>query len=208
MLEKCLKSKPHHLYGKVVDVRPASSQYPRDSCQEGNFSDRWLCAHRLPLLEEGRVWRHDQTGEKHRLRFCASENITLTGIGLLVKSTIKWVTFNLCQETDRPSNDHRVIFKQDFDNVHSSSVSSIVLKLRHGVQLSCDRIYLLVLTLYGGASYVGEGGEEFVAVAGGKEEEGGHEVLFKFESYQHRTDKPDQATDVERGLVEKIYFQI
>ena len=204
--EKCLKSRPHYLKGKAIDLKPAYSQYPRDSCQDGNFSNKWLCALRLPSKdEEILVWRHDIGGEKHRIRFCASENISMTGIGLLVRSVIKRVTFNLCQETDRPGNDHSVIFKQDFENVSSSSVSSIVLKLRHGVELSSDRIYLLVLTMYGGASYVGVGGEEFIGVSCGGGEE---EVLFKFEDYHHRTDKPHQVTDVERGLVEKIYFDL
>ena len=163
-----------------------------------------LCCNRLPF-EEGVVWRHDQDGEKHRIRFSATDNITLTGISLMVQSTIRRVTFNLCQETDRRSNDHFVIFKEDFYDVNPSTVSSGGLRLRRGVSLSCDRIYLLVLTLHGGASQVRYGGEEFLGVPHG---EAGEEVLLKFEDYHHRTDRRGQATSVERGLVDKIYFQI
>ena len=208
-LEKCLKLKPHSLKGKVFDLRRAISQYPKDSAQDRNFPHKWLFAHRLPSKEGGRAWQHSPEGEKHRMRFCASENISVMGIGLLVKSPIKRLTFNLCQLSGQ-NNDHSVIFKQDFDNVNASSVSSIVLKLRHGVQLSCDRIYLLVLTLHGGASYVGCGGEEFVTVNTGGRQQGEEleEVLFKFEDYKHKTDRAQQATDVERGLVEKIYFEL
>ena len=210
-LEKCLKLKPHSLKGKVFDIRRALSQFPKDSSQDRNFPQKWLYAHRLPSKEGKKVWNHDPEGEKHRMRFCASENISVMGIGLLVKSPIKRVTLNLCQLNGQ-NNDHCVIFKQDFDNVNASSVSSIVLKLRHSVPLSCDRIYLLVLTMYGGSSYVGCGGEEFVTVnSGGRlegEGEGVEEVLFKFEDYKHKTDRAQQATDVERGLVEKIYFEL
>ena len=209
-LEKCLKLKPHSLKGKRFELRRSVSQYPKDSAQDRNFPHKWLFAHRLPSKEAGRVWKHDPEGEKHRMRFCASENISVMGIALLVKSPIKRVTFNLCQLSGQ-NNDHCVIFKQDFDNVNASSVSSIVLKLRHGVRMSCDRIYLLVLTLHGGASYVGCGGEEFVTVnTGGRQqgEEVEEEVLFKFEDYKHKTDRAEQTTDVEKGLVEKIYFEL
>ena len=194
----------------MFDLRRAVSQFPKDSAQDRNFPQRWLFAHRLPSKDGGRVWRHEAEGEKHRMRFCASENISVMGIGLLVKSPIKRVTFNLCQLSGQ-NGDHCVIFKQDFDNVKPSSVSSIVLKLRHGVQLSCDRIYLLVLTMHGGASYVGTGGEEFVTVNSCSSREGEgevEEVLFKFEDYKHKTDRAQQTTDVEKGLVEKIYFEL
>ena len=33
-------------------------------------------------------------------------------------------------------------------------------------------------------------------------------ILFKFEDFRHRTDKPHQATDVEQGLVDRIYFEL
>ena len=206
-MEKCLKSKPHYLKGKVLDLKPATTQYPKDFALERNFPNKWLFAHRLPFKAEGnQFWNHEAYGEKHRIRFCASENINVMGIGLLVKSVIKRVTLNICQESGRFSDEHCVIFMQYFDDVKASSSSSIVLKLRHGVELSCDKIYLMVLTLHGGASYIGVGGEEFVSVSCGPGEV--KEVLFKFEDYNHRTDKPQKTTDLERGLVEKIYFEL
>ena len=65
--------------------------------------------------------------------------------------------------------------------------------------------------MHGGASYVGTGGEEFVTVnsCASREGEGEvEEVLFKFEDYKHKTDRAQQTTDVEKGLVEKIYFEL
>ena len=36
----------------------------------------------------------------------------------------------------------------------------------------------------------------------------GEEVLFKFEDYQHKDDKEKQTTNVERGVLEKIFFDM
>ena len=164
----------------------------------------WLFVERLSVSEDvDRVWTHDQTGETHQFRFCASEDITVKGVGLRVKSSISKVTLSLCQDSKK------ILFKQDFLSV---SPSSSVLQLRHWVRLSCDRGHLLVLTLHGGASFVGEGGQEFVSVdcPGGREGDRKEvkEVLFKFEDYKHRNDKPGQSTNVSVGLVDKIYFEL
>ena len=175
--------------------------------------DKWFSADRLPNpVEGGRVWSHDQEGEKHRIKLCASENINMLGIGLRVKAPISRLTLNICHESGHCKgqyngtySDHATLFMENFFNLSAtSSDGSTRVKLRHGVQLSCDRIYLLVLTLHGGASHVGTGGEEFVTVHCGEDQE----VLFKFEDYKHKTDKPGQTTNVERGLVEKIYFNL
>ena len=232
-VQKCLESRPHFLGGQGVDVKISTSkistsQYRRDpELTEDNripntkkdvevkiskdIEGKWLSVDRLPNpVKGGRVWRHDQEGEKHRIKFCATENITLLGIGLRVKAPISRLTLNICQESGHCKgqyngtySDHATLFMENFYNLSpSSSDGTTVVKLRHGVQLSCERIYLLVLTLHGGASYVGTGGEEFVTV--GEE----REVLFKFEDYKHKTDKPGQTTNVERGLLEKIYFNL
>ena len=148
----------------------------------------------------------------YRIRFCASEDITVLGVGLRVKTPIRRLTLNICQESGHCKgqyngdySDHGTLFMENFKNLAAnSSAGSAVVKLRQGVRLSCDRIYLLVLTCYGGVSYVGTGGEEFVTVRSSGEEE----VLFKFEDYKHRTDKHNQSTNVQQGLVEKIYFNL
>ena len=210
-----MNHKPHYLKGKLISVK-RSRYCPKDSSQDRNFNfpQNWMFAHRLPNKESGEVWQHTHNfgGEKHRMRFCTSENITLMGIGLLVHSTIGKISFNICQKMmgDVHNPDHNVIFQQDFDNVNGSSMCSILLKLRHGVQLSCDHIYLLVLTVHGGASYVGYGGEEFVVVqaGGGEQGEDVKNVLFKFEDYKHSSTQVHKTTDQEKGLVEKIYFEM
>ena len=178
----------------------------RENVDELRQSPDWLVVERLSVNEAvSRVWTHDQSGEKHRIRFCASEKIVVKGVGLRVKSPFSRVTLHLCQETELGKT-QKVIFKQDFENVSRS-----VLQLRHGVPLSCDRRYGLVLTLHGGASYVGAGGEEFVSVncpGRGEGERQEVEVLFKFEDYKDQTDKPAQTTTVSVGLVDKIYFEL
>ena len=183
----------------------------RENVDELRQSPDWLVVERLSVDEVvSRVWTHDQSGEKHRIRICASEKIIVKGVGLRVKSPISRVTLHLCQETELGKT-QKVIFKQDFVNVSWS-----VLQLKHGVPLSCDRRYGLVLTLHGGASYVGAGGEEFVSVncpgrgEGERQEEKEEveEVLFKFEDYKDQTDKPAQTTTVSVGLVDKIYFEL
>ena len=157
-------------------------------------------AHRLPYRKiEAEVWNHDEAGEKHRIMFCASENISMTGLGFLVSKTIDRVIVNICQKNDH-RDDHSVILKQDFYKLSSRSNGTAVLHLKHPLPLSRDRIYLVVVTMFGGASLVGHGGEEFVTVDCGE----GGEVLFKFEEYF----KGSQATNVEEGIIEKIYFEL
>jgi len=203
-MEKCLMSKHHHLNGNPIIVRRFGSQ--KSHAEKTDLASKCFTAERLPIKgEELGVWEHCQAGEKHRIRFCASENIVMVGISLLVRSSVSRVTLNLCQDREEDYHCQRVIFKQDFEKVTGSSDGSVVLELRTGVKLSCDRIYLLVLTMYGGSSYVGSGGEEFVATRCPGQ---GREVLFKFEDYRHRTDRRYQATDVEHGLLEKIYFKL
>ena len=224
--EICLQAKPHYLYGKVIDVRrfsnrkqieqqntipkePEPRARPRAPASEV-LPRGMFVVERLPV-KGGRVRHHETGGEKHRIMFCASENITIRGVGLLVKTTIKKVTMTICHCLDTGIQNQGVIFTQNFETVSPSQESSaVVLKMKRGLQLSCDRIYLLVLNLHGGSSYVGTGGEEFVGVRCGEAGagEGVREVLFKFEDFQHATDKHHQATDVEQGLVDRIYFEL
>ena len=126
-----------------------------------------------------------------------------------MRTSLSWGSGSGSKLSRNPNEEHSgpiFHFMENFENLSaSSSDGSVVLRLRHGVRLSCERIYLLVLTLHGGASLVGTGGQEFVSVrrSGGEEE-----VLFKFENYKHKTDKPGQTTSVEQGLVEKIFFNL
>ena len=143
---------------------------------------------------------------------CFQSRFRVHGIYRCLKTPIRRLTLNICQESGHCKgqyngdySDHRSLFHEIFKDLSAnSSAGSAVVKLRQGVQLSCDRIYLLVLTCYGGVSYVGTGGEEFVTVRSSGEEE----VLFKFEDYKHRTDKHNQSTNVQQGLVENIYFSL
>ena len=151
---------------KISDAH--HDQEPKPT-EDHESSQKWLSADRLPKLVEGdRVWRHELKGENHRIRFCASEDISLVGIGLRVKAPIQRLQLYISHVSRNPNEEHSgpiFHFMENFENLPAnSSDGSVVVKLRHGVKLSCERIYLLVLTLHGGASLVGTGGQEFVSV--------------------------------------------
>ena len=155
--------------------------------------------HRLTLRRtEKECVIHNPLGDKHRIKFCASEDITLTGLGFLVAQKVDRVTITVGHQLkDRP--DHSPITTgEDFWNVGSSS-STVILRLRKPLPLSCDKIYLLSVNLHGGASIVGHGGEEFISVARGGDKA---DVLFKFENYK------EDRTDSLKGVIEKMYFDM
>ena len=155
--------------------------------------------HRLPFKKtEKEYWEHAETGEKHRIKFSTSENIVLTGLGFLVAKSIDRVTITVCHQLKGRTDHSPITTGEDFWNVKSSK-SSVILKLKKPLPLTCDRIYLLTVNLHGGASIVGHGGEEFISVARSGDKE---DVLFKFESYK------EERTDVEKGVIEKIYFEL
>ena len=71
----------------------------------------WLFVERLSVSQDvSRVWTHSLAGETHQFRFCASEDITVKGVGLRVKSSIRKVTLSLCQVTE-PAKNKKVFFK-------------------------------------------------------------------------------------------------
>ena len=153
--------------------------------------------HRLPLKRTEKCLIH-----KHRLKFCASEDITLTGLGFLVAKNIDRVTITVSHRLEDRYNP--ITAGEDFWNV-SSSDSTVILRWRKPLPLTCDKIYLLSVTLHGGASIVGHGGEEFITVERGQRGEPGDlggNVLFKFEDF-----KQDKTT-VEKGVIEKIFFHL
>ena len=165
---------------------------------------KFYTVNRLPYRKiETESWAHHSKGEKHRIRFCASENIDFLGVGLLVCEDIERVTVTLLHQLEQ-REDHSVLATGEFHNV-KKSCSTVTLKLTKPLSLSCDRIYLLVVNLFGGASIVGHGGEEFITVERGQRGEPGDlggNVLFKFEDF-----KQDKTT-VEKGVIEKIFFHL
>ena len=155
--------------------------------------------HRLPFRKtEKEHWEHASTGEKHRIKFSVSENILFTGLGFLVAKSIDRVNLTVSHQLEGRHDHSSLITEPPFLNVGSSK-STVVLKLKKPLALSCDRIYLLTVTLHGGASIVGHGGEEFISVARGGDK---GDVLFKFENYK------EDKTDVEKGVIEKIFFEL
>ena len=68
------------------------------------------------------------------------------------------------------------------------------------VFLSSTRMYAIVLEVFGGASFKGVGGEEFIEA-----DVGDKKVLFKFDDYYADA---FNKTDVETGLISKIFFDV
>ena len=160
--------------------------------------------HRLTLRKtEKESLIHKSRGEKHRIKFCASEDITLTGLGFLVAKDIDRVTITASHQLGLQSDYSVIRTSEVFWNVRCST-STVLLKLRKPLPLSCHKIYLLTVTLHGGASIVGHGGEEFISVARGGDK---GDVLFKFDNYRSQSNVQG-ISDVEKGVIEKIYFAI
>ena len=157
-------------------------------------------AHRLPVHStRSELWNHD--GEKHRLLFNASENVELVGIGLLVAEKMTRVTVNISQPIE--NGQYSVIYKKDFYDVQPSYFRTTnYLKFSQNIAISSEKIYLIVLTMIGGASVVGYGGEEFVII----KKDCGKNILLKFEEYKHKDNIQGKTTNVEMGILEKLYF--
>ena len=149
---------------------------------------------RLPKMSP-RVWYHSSSGEKHRLRVCASDNLYLLGVGLRIKEDVSRINVSISL------NNTRLLY-QSFEHVPKSH-SIRALHLENNVFMECDKIYSIVVTMFGGASYVGSGGEEFIEVS-----DGGTDILFKFDDDPHQDNVTNQTTNIAEGLIEKLYFDI
>ena len=117
---------------------------------------------------------------------------------MLVAKKIDKVIVNISQPKDK--GQYRLIYNENFENVPSSD-STTILQFGKSVPVSSEKIYLIGLTMIGGASVVGHGGEEFVIV----EKDCGKTILLKFDDYKHKDDVQGQTTDVEKGVIEKLY---
>ena len=149
---------------------------------------------RLPQMSS-KVWYHTASGEKHRLRVCASDHLYLLGVGLRIKEDVSRVNVTI------RLNDTRLLY-QSYEHVPKSHFIR-ALHFDNNVFMECDQIYSIVVTMFGGASYVGSGGEEFIEVG-----DGGTHIFFKFDDDPHQDDVVNQTTIITEGLIEKLYFDI
>ena len=147
-----------------------------------------------------KVWHHSVLGDKHRLMFCTSDNVNMVGLGLRVHQDITRILVSVCQMYEGQVKQYIAIFTQTFESVPKKQTTS-VLRFNRPLTLNCDQIYMIVLHVYGGASDVGEDGEEFVAVHT-KEKQ----ILFKFDEFPQRDG--NDKTNVEIGLIEKLYINV
>ena len=148
---------------------------------------------------EAEVVRHPATGETHALRLSASENILVSGLGLAVCRNIDKVVVSIRRDDALQST----IFSKTFANISPNNFHGYsVLPFDTKVFLSSTRMYAIVLEVFGGASFKGVGGEEFIEADVGDIDK---KVLFKFDDYYADA---FNKTDVETGLISKIFFDV
>ena len=188
-----------------VETAPVKEIPSDDVCESEDCEEdiEGYCAVRL-AVKGNRVWYHNTLSDKHRIAFCTSDNVNLVGLGLRVHQDITRVVASVCQMYGGINHQGLfAVFSQTFNNVPKEGKTSI-LKFYKSIQISCDEIYAIVLDVHGGASFVGEDGEEFVAV-----QTLNKQILFKFDEFPHNhSNKNKMKTNVEIGLIEKLYFTV
>ena len=163
-----------------------------------------ICLVRLPVMPFIKeVWAHDDLGEKHRLIVTADRDIRLVAIGLLVETTIPRIIFSVCQKNDH-FEEHNSIFSQNFSKVQSYPKATTVMKLDKKVPLKGGEPFMLVLNMFGGSSLVGCGGEERLSFGVGGSE---GEIQLRLEDYRHKDNVCSRTTNVEKGIVEKLFIE-
>ena len=75
---------------------------------------------RLPKMSP-RVWYHSSSGEKHRLRVCASDNLYLLGVGLRIKEDVSRINVTISL------NNVRLLY-QSFEHVPKRTFSRSVIR--------------------------------------------------------------------------------
>ena len=160
------------------------------------------CVVRLPIspfIPE--VWHHQDLGEKHRIIISPDQDLRLLGIGLMVETAVPRIILSICQQNDH-FEEHNAIFSQNFGNVQSFPTATTVLRLMRKVLLKAGQPYMLVLNMFGGSSRVGCGGEErlvFSLNAGRAE--------IQVEDYRHRDNVGFKTTNVEKGILAKLFIE-
>ena len=140
---------------------------------------------------------HKETGEKHRIIFKVDSDISFHGVGLNLKSKPTKVIITLIIGSDNGHGQwNRTLRNAVFQNVFVETNS---LQFPEPIKLSRQESYLLLLSFYGGESYLfGDGMETVTAVIDSR-----NKVMFSFETF-----KDDQVTNVSQGVVNKLFFRL
>ena len=141
---------------------------------------------------------HDAEEYQHRIIISVDQDILLYGVGLSLKSSPNKVIVTLQVQSDSVHGEwnktvRNVVFRKD-----EVSVDSDVLQFPGPVQLSSKESYLVMLSFYGGESYLYRDGRETVTVVIDSQ----NKVQFKFSTY-----KDDEVTNVNGGVINKLFFR-
>jgi hypothetical protein len=123
-------------------------------------------------------------------------DILLCGVGLSLKSSPSKVILTLSIKSDNVQGEwHKTLTNVVF-NADDVSIDSEILQFQ--CRLSSQESYLLMLSFYGGESYLyGDGMETITAVVDSQ-----NKVRFTFETY-----KDDDVTNVKQGVINTLYFR-
>ena len=133
--------------------------------------------------------------DKHRIIIGVDREILLYGVGLSLKSSPNKVILTLQVQSDSVHGEWNKIVRHVVDDV---SVDSGVLQFPGPVQLSSAESYLLMLSFYGGESYLYRDGKETVTAVIDSQ----NKVQFKIATY-----KDDEVTNVKEGVINKLFFR-
>ena len=143
---------------------------------------------------------HKATGEKHCIVFSVDKNIRLCGVGLQLVSAPKKVIFNLVlkNENSKTKQWQKTVSNQVFKNI---SQKTKMLMLKKHINLEKGSEYLVMLSYYGGKSYLACGGKDILDVRS----DDGANITFSFKDYEG---KANAQTNVLCGVFGKFLFKV
>ena len=146
------------------------------------------------LLQSSTV--HKENGDKHRIIFKVDRDISLHGVGLNLKGRPTKVIITLLLASDNTNGKwNKTVKNVVIPNIFVETKS---LQLPEPIKLSHQETYLLMLSFYGGESFLfGDGMETMTVVIDSQ-----IEVSFSFETY-----KDDKVTNVNQGVINKLFFR-
>ena len=143
---------------------------------------------------------HKATGEKHCIVFSVDNNIQLCGVGLQLVSAPKKVIFNLMVKNNQSKCQpwHKSVTNREFTILGQQTD---MLMLPKHINLEKGLEYLVMLSYYGGKSFLACGGKNIFDVRTND----GANITFSFKDYEG---KANAQTNVLGGVFGKFFFKV
>ena len=154
---------------------------------------------RFPTRSKEEI-EHKAKKEKHCIVFSVDKNIRLCGVGLQLVSAPKKVIFNLVLKNEKSKTKQwqKTVSNQVFKNI---SQKTKMLMLKKHINLEKGSEYLVMLSYYGGKSYLACGGKDILDVRS----DDGANITFSFKDYEG---KANAQTNVLGGVFGKFFFKV